>query len=249
MMNNKVVFRLILLVALVAGAEYILDAQSAHQLRREGDRAYQRSEYSEAEQSYREAGEAEPNNPDVAYNRGNAIYQQGNYSESVRYFDQAAKATSSPGLQADALHNLGNAYMKQQQYQEAVNAYENSLRKRPGDPETKANLQLAKKKWQQEQERQQEQQNQQNQQQNEQDPQQQQNQQQQQDGQDQQPQQPENGEQQNQQPREEQRDGRMTPEQARRLLETAVGPEDKRNARKYREMEPGKHQVQSKKDW
>ena len=33
------------------------------------------------------------------------------------------------------------------------------------------------------------------------------------------------------------------------LLETAVAPEDKQNARKYREMEPGKHRVKPKKDW
>ena len=41
----------------------------------------------------------------------------------------------------------------------------------------------------------------------------------------------------------------MTREQARRLLETAVAPEDQRNARKYRELDPGKHQVKPKKDW
>ena len=60
-----------------------------------------------------------------------------------------------------------------------------------------------------------------------------------------QPQQPDQQQQQQQQ----QPDGRMTPEQAKRLLETAVAPEDRRNAKKYREQEPGKHQTRKKKDW
>ena len=244
---------LVLLLFLVGKT---LLAQSAHTLRREGDRAYERSEYRDAEQAYRKAGETTASVPDVAYNTGNAIYQQGNYAESERFYEQAARTGKQPKLQADAFHNLGNALLKQNKYEQAVQAYENSLRKRPGDPETKANLQLAKKKLQQQQEQQQQQNNQdqnnqqQSQSQNDQQqPDQQQNNQQQenqdQEQQGQQEQQQNNQDQQQPQPS----DGRMTPEQARRLLETAVAPEDKRNARKYREMEPGKHQVQTKKDW
>lgn len=224
-----------------------LPAQSAHSLQREADRQYSKSNYREAEQGYRKAGEKKANDPALLYNTGNAIYQQGNYAASEPFFEKAAQAAKEPAKQADALHNLGNAYLKQQKYREAIDAYENSLRQRPGDPETKVNLQLAKKKLQQQQQQQQ-QQDQQNQQQNndQQDQQQQQQNNQDQQQQNQQPQQPNE---QPQQPQQQQSDGRMTPEQAKRLLETAVAPEDRRNAKKYREQEPGKHQVRPKKDW
>jgi len=223
-------------------------AQSAHKLQREGDRQYSKSNYRDAEQAYRQASEKKAGDPDLQYNTGNAIYQQGNFAASEPFFDQAAKTAKAPAKRADALHNLGNAYLKQQKFREAVDAYENSLRLRPGDPETKVNLQLAKKKLQQQQQAQQNQQNQNQQQQNndQQDQQQQPqpNQDQQQEQQPgEQPQQPD------QKPQQQQADGRMTPEQAKRLLETAVAPEDQRNAKKYREQEAGKYQVRPKKDW
>ncbi|MBK9338033.1 MAG: VWA domain-containing protein [Lewinellaceae bacterium] len=224
-----------------------LFGQSAHQLLRDGDRRYEGSNYQEAEQAYRQAGEKMPNDPKVPYNAGNALYRQGNYADAEKRYEQAARIARDPALQADALHNLGNTYLQQQKYQEAVQAYENSLRRRPADPETKMNLQLAKKKYQQEQEQKKQQQEQKQEdtsagQQPEEQPQQ------------PQPNPNQQSQQQNpqQQPADQEQqsaDGKMTREQARRVLETAVSPEDKRNARKYREQEPGKHQAQPKKDW
>ena len=128
-----------------------LTAQSAHALQREADRQYSKSNYREAEQGYRQAGEKKANDPALLYNTGNAVYQQGNYAAAEPFFEKAAKTAKEPAKRADALHNLGNAYLKQQKFREAVDAYENSLRQRPGDPETKVNLQLAKKKLQQQQ--------------------------------------------------------------------------------------------------
>ncbi len=235
----------------------ILPAQSVHQLRREGDKQYNQSKYREAEQEYRKATEQKTNDPALQYNLGNSMYQQGNYEAAEPVFDQASKTAKTSNQQADALHNLGNTYLKQHKFREAVEAYENSLRARPGDPDTKVNLQIARKKLRQQEQEQKEQQ-----QQNQQNP----NDQKQPQGQQpnekqpngnpepkQPPQQP--GDQQPPPQQEQQKNqqenstGRMTPEQARRLLETAVAPADKRNARKYRELEPGKHYVKPKKDW
>ncbi len=229
----------------------VLSAQSAHQWLREGDRHYERGNYKDAEQAYRRAAEEKTGDPGVAYNTGNAVYKQGNYAEAEKLFDQSARQSKDPAQQADALHNLGNTFFKQQKYDAAIQAYENSLRLRPGDAATKVNLQMARKKRQEQAEQQK---------QNQQNPNQQ-NQNQQQNPSDQQqnqqpnpPQQPQDqpGSPPNQpqpQPEQQPSEGKMSPEQARRLLETAVAPEDQRNARKYREQEPGKHQVKPKKDW
>lgn len=224
-----------------------LAAQSAHQLQRQGDREYENAHYREAEEAYRQAAQKKENDPAIQYNTGNSIYQQGHYSASENYFEQSAKTAKDPEARADAFHNLGNAYFKQQKFKEAVNAYENSLRLRPGDADTKVNLQMALKKWkqQQEQQKKEQQQKQQQQPQPDQQKQDQQKQDQQKQGQSQQQQPQEQPQQQEEQPS----DGNMTREQARRLLETAVGPEDQKNARKYRELEPGKHKTQPKKDW
>lgn len=232
----------------------VLPAQSAHDLHREGDRQYKRSNYEDAETTYRQALDKKPNDPDLGYNIGNALYRQGQYAESEPFFERAGQAAKDPGKRADALHNLGNACMLQGKFREAEAAYEKSLRLRPGDPETKVNLQLAKKMRKKEAEKQKQQpppqqsqgdQQQQDQQQQEQ----QQNQDQQQPQDQQQSQNQQQPQDQDQQPQPQAPDGRMTPEQARRLLETAVAPEDQRNAKKYREKDPGKHLVQPKKDW
>lgn len=226
-------------------------AQSAHQLLRRGDNAYDKSNYAEAEEAYRQADTKKKNDLYTTYNTGNALYQQSHYDQSESFFRKSAELAQDPAAKADALHNLGNAFLKQRKFKEAVEAYQNSLRQRPGDPQTKANLQLAKKQLKQQQEQQQ---NQGQQPQDQQQPSDQQQQQQQpQPGQNQdqnQPQQP--NEQPNQQPDQQQEqpaDGQMTREQARRLLETAVSPADQKNARKYRELDPGTHQTRPKKDW
>lgn len=222
-----------------------LAAQSAHQLQRQGDREYESAHYREAEEAYRQAGQKKENDPAIQYNTGNSIYQQGHYSASENYFEKSAKTAKDPEIRADAFHNLGNAYFKQQKFKEAVNAYENSLRLRPGDADTKVNLQMALKKWKQQQEQQKKEQQQKQQQDQPQPQPDQQKQDQQKQGQSQQQQPQEQPQQQEEQPS----DGSITREQARRLLETAVDPEDQKNARKYRELEPGKHKTQPKKDW
>lgn len=234
--------RLLLSIALLTANTGL--AQSARKLQREGDRQYQDAHYREAEEAYRQAAQQKQNDPTVHYNTGNAIYQQGNYAASENYFDQTARQAKDPALRADAFHNLGNAYFKQQKFKAAVDAYENSLRLRPGNADTKVNLQMAKKKLQQQQQEQQQQEQQQNQPQEQPNDQQQQQQQQQQN----QPQQTQ-PQQKNQQQEEQPADGSMTREQARRILETAVSPEDQKNARKYRELDPGKHKTRPAKDW
>lgn len=229
----------------------ILPAQSAHKSLRKGDSEYDLEQYKEAEKHYRNAAELKYGDPLASYNLGNAFYQQGNWGDAAKRFEQAQHAAPNDAFKSDALHNLGNALMKQHKYKEAVEAYEKSLRLRPGDAGTKQNLQMAKKKLEEERQRQQQQQQQQNQQQpEEQDQQNQQNDQQ----QKQEQQQGQSQQQPNQrQPQKEQRapdnDQKMKKEEAKRLLETAIGPEDQKNARKYREQRQQPKPSGKEKDW
>ncbi len=229
-------------------------AQSSHQSLRQGDQAYDKKEYQNAENAYRKALTQSPSDPTALYNTGNAAYRQGHYEDAVGLYTEAAKQAPDPVFKAQALYNLGNAHLKQEHYQKAIEAYEQSLRLRPGDGNTKSNLQFAKKK--QHEKEQKEKQQQQNQQQKPQD------QQQNQDPQ-KEPQPSEQDQQQNDQsqpsdqnPNQPKPDkqaapkpGRITPEQARQTLENSIGPADQKSARKYRENQRPPARPRPKKDW
>jgi len=235
-----------------------VEAQSTHAPLRKGDRAYDRVQYKEAEKHYRIAADHEVGNPKAVYNLGNTLYQQGKFEDAAQLFEQVASATQPLSDQADARHNLGDAFLKQRKYKEAVQAYEESLRLRPADPGTKQNLQMAKKrlreadqKEKEQQQKNQEQQQQQNQDQNQPPQQKPQNQQ---DKPQEQPSQPQQNQQgQPQKPsgeeQKKQMEQRLKKEDAKRLLETAVGTDDRKNAQKYRAAQQQTKPKGSKKDW
>lgn len=228
-------------------------AQSIHAPLKEGDQAYDKEQYKDAEKNYRIAADLDMGNPQAVYNLGNALFQQGNFEDAGKRYLQASEKAQKPELQADALHNLGDAYLKQRKYKEAANAYEQSLRIRPADPATKQNLQMAKKKLREEEQQKQQQQ---------------------------QPQQPDSNQDSNQpesqkpekpsdKPQEQpnqtpqknsagqappeqqkkQEEQQLKKEEAKRLLETAVGPDDRKNAQKYRAAQQQSKLKGSKKDW
>ncbi|MCB0526933.1 MAG: tetratricopeptide repeat protein [Saprospiraceae bacterium] len=234
-------------------------SQSAHESLRQGDRQYDLENYKAAERYYRDAADRQMGDAKALYNLGNSFYQQGNWDDAAKRFEQAARNTDDPGFRADALHNYGNALLKQRKYKEAVQAYENSLRLRPGDAGAKQNLQMAKKKLKEEQQKQQQQQQRpQNQDNTSQEQQQQQpeDRQQQSPGEEQQQAQQNNAGQDQQQPspqpeqqEQQQYSGNTDREEARRLLETAIGPEDRKNAKKYREQRRQPMPSGKEKDW
>lgn len=226
-------------------------AQSAHDLLRKGDEAYDFENYEEAEKRYRDAADLKYGDPAAVYNLGNALYQQGQWEDAATRFEQVANSAAEPAFKADALHNFGNTQMKLNNFEKAVKAYENSLRLRPGDTETKRNLQMAKKKLREEQQKEQQNQQQKQQEQQQQDSQNQQNNQQQNQGQQQQNQgqgQPEQPSQPQQKPQEQPLE-KLKKEESERLLETAIGPEDQKNARKYREQRQQPKSSGKEKDW
>ena len=116
-----------------------LHAQDGHRKLREGDRAYEAGTYDKAEESYR-AAILEKNSAQGNYNLGNAAYQQGDYEEAARRFEEAARLAAGSSEQAYAYHNLGNTYYQQGEFDKAAEAYKNALRRQPNDLETKFNL-------------------------------------------------------------------------------------------------------------
>ncbi len=128
-----------------------------HMNAREGDQAYTKGEFQEAEMKYRQANELEKR-PGTTYNLGNSLYLQDRYQEAVKQFEDAVIQAEDPNLKARAFHNLGNAHLANQDLENAVRSYIESLKLNPEDMETKKNLTMALQKLQQQQQQQQQQQ-------------------------------------------------------------------------------------------
>lgn len=119
-----------------------LQSQGIYPSIREGNKAYLRGDYREAESHYRKSLQANTSE-EGCYNLGNSLYRQGRFKESAAYFQRAAKMFSSGDWAARAWYNFGNACFKQQQYADAVIAYENALKLQPGDADAIRNLDIA----------------------------------------------------------------------------------------------------------
>ena len=196
---------------------------------------YQRGEYDQALQLYRDALLDRPDAPELHFNVGDALFKRGEYDQALREFERVLSAEEQK-IQAQAHYNMGNSFFQQQAFEQAVAAYKQALELDADDEDAKVNLELALEKLQEQQQQQQQQQqdqqddseeqeqqdqqqqNQQNQEEQQEDSEQeQQDQQQQQDQQDQQQQQQsEQDQQQEEQPAEQQS---ISPEEAQQLMD------------------------------
>ncbi|MGL4363665.1 MAG: tetratricopeptide repeat protein [Bacteroidales bacterium] len=122
---------------------------------RKGNREYNKSDFHEAELSYRRALDKVPNSAKAIFNLGNALYMQvdsvmAKTEEGKKQVEQARKnyETAVEGLldnkdKAVALFNQGNAYLREQNFDGAIEAYKRSLRLTPNDIQVKQNLVFA----------------------------------------------------------------------------------------------------------
>jgi tetratricopeptide (TPR) repeat protein len=218
------------------GAALIPFGGKAHHQTEKGNRAYESEEYEEALRAYTEAQVEMPEAPELHYDIGNVLYRQEDYERATEAYTRALLSASTP-LVPNAAYNLGNALYREGRYQEAVDAFRRSLEARPDDDDAKHNLELARRALQQQQQQQQDQEGQ--------DQQQQQQQQQEQE----QPQESPDPSQQGESPQPspdqqessgdekppEQQPGRMTADQAERLLDSLAEEEAETLRRRARE--------------
>jgi Ca-activated chloride channel homolog len=258
--------KLYIILAFSLIATSLVHAQSERKYIRQGNRQYDKAfidsahsdttRFKKAEASYRKALEEQPNNWDATYNLGNALYRQKKYDEATRQFQAAAGMTNGDKMKkAAAYHNLGNSLLFSKKLQEAVEAYKSALRNNPNDFETKYNLAWAQDKLKQQQNQQQQnknqdqqnkdQQNKDKQQQQQQDQQKQDQQKQDQQKQQQQQQQQDQQQQQNQQ---QQQQGKMSKEDAMRILE-AMQNDEKQTQDKVQKQKAIPARRRTQKDW
>lgn len=138
--------------------------QNERKVIRQGLRAYNDGEFSEAEVQFRKAEDINQESFEAEFNTGTALYGQEKYEETVKQYESLVKQAESseegsPESLAHIWHNMGNSLLEAQQYAPSIEAYKNSLRLNPDDFDSKYNLAYAKQKLK-EQEQQQDQQDQ-----------------------------------------------------------------------------------------
>ncbi len=137
-------------------------AQNDRKVIRQGVKAYEDGNYSEAEVQFRKAGDLNQESFEADFNTGSAMYEQEKFEETVKQYEGLVEQSENPETLASVWHNIGNSYLEAGQYAPSIEAYKNSLRNNPADNDTKYNLAYAKQKLeeQQQQEQQQQEQNQ-----------------------------------------------------------------------------------------
>jgi Ca-activated chloride channel family protein len=74
----------------------------------EAERAYLAGDYDRSMQEYQEAAESNPGRPQLQFNRGDAAYKAGEFSEAEEAYGKALE-TPDLNLQEQAYYNLGNS--------------------------------------------------------------------------------------------------------------------------------------------
>ncbi|MFH1296326.1 MAG: tetratricopeptide repeat protein [Bacteroidota bacterium] len=151
---NKLIVILLTLISLSAFS------QKENRYLREGNRLFEKGDFSGAEKDYRKALEVNRESLKGQFNLGTAVYQEKNYEESANIFTGLGEKNLGKPDKAEVLHNLGNSLLEAQQYEKSIEAYKQALLNNPHDLDSKYNLEYARMKLKQQQ--QQQQQNQQN---------------------------------------------------------------------------------------
>ncbi len=102
----------------------------------EAKEAYNDKNYTKAQALY-----GKVNLNEAKFNQADSLYRDKKYKEAIDLYKQI----NDPKLEAKKLHNIGNSYAQMKKIDEAIKAYEEAL-KINNDVDTKFNLELLKKK-------------------------------------------------------------------------------------------------------
>ena len=235
-------FMLLIAVVLAYG-------QNERKVIRDGVRAYDEGDFSEAEVQFRKAENINQESYEAEFNTGAALYGQEKFEETVKQYQSLLDQTDDKDKTAQIWHNIGNSLLEAQQYAPSIEAYKNSLRKNPSDDDTRYNLAYAKQKLNEQQ--QQQEQDQQDQNQDKEQDQQDQNQDQEQDQQDQNQNQEQDQQEQNQDQEQDQQQPaprEISKEDAERMLK-AIQQQEKDVKEKVDKKKAAAAKVKTEKDW
>jgi Ca-activated chloride channel family protein len=148
----------ILLICTFTFFSVVINAQSDKKFIRQGNREYEKNNFSDSEVSYRKAIDKNKQSPDAVFNVGDALYKQNKFEDAGKQFIENINQNADKNKKSAGLYNLGNSLLKANKVQESIDAYKGSLKLRPDNKEAKYNLAYAQDLLKQQQEQQQQQQ-------------------------------------------------------------------------------------------
>jgi Ca-activated chloride channel family protein len=123
----------------------------------DAQQAYQKGDYDTSMQDYEKATQAYPKQSELQFDRGDAAYKAGEYSEAEEAFRKALE-TPNLNVQEQSYYNLGNAQYEHgvalqkvdrartiELWKGALHSYESALKLKPA-PDTQHNYEVVKKK-------------------------------------------------------------------------------------------------------
>ena len=115
-------------------------AQQERKFIREGNELFEKQDFEKAEVEYRKAADKKANSFEAAFNMADALYKQKKYDEALEQFSALAKQETDKERLGEIYHNIGNTLLAMEKTDESIEAYKNSLRNRPASEQTKYNL-------------------------------------------------------------------------------------------------------------
>ena len=126
-------------------------AQQERKFIREGNELFHKQDFEKAEVEYRKAADKKAESFEAAFNMADALYKQKKYEEALQQFTALAKQQTDRQRLGEIYHNIGNTLLAMEKTEESIEAYKESLRNRPASEQTKYNLEFARHKQQQDQ--------------------------------------------------------------------------------------------------
>ena len=111
----------------------------------DGMKRYRTGDFHKAEADFEGAKILDPKNFVTNYNVGCSRYKNKDYKNAINSFNDAI-ASDPAKTQFEPYYNRGNSFFRLEDYNEAVKSYEDALKVKPDDANTLHNLELARKK-------------------------------------------------------------------------------------------------------
>ena len=109
---------------------------------REGNRLFEKKEYEEALNRYRDAQASRPNAAEIPFDMGNSLYRQKDYKEAAALHRRSLELASGGALAAKAHYNIGNSLYREGDLKGALEVYKKAIDLDPNDLDTKYNIEV-----------------------------------------------------------------------------------------------------------
>ncbi|MBO9152731.1 tetratricopeptide repeat protein [Chitinophaga sp. GCM10012297] len=141
---RKYIFHItVAVIALIIAQTQAHAQEGTSKLIRRGNAQYKKQQYADAEASYKKALERNNKSVEGNYNLGNSLYEQKRFDAARQQYANTIKSATGKAVKADANYNIGNTFMEDKKWEESIKSYKNALKANPADEQARYNLAYA----------------------------------------------------------------------------------------------------------